>query len=140
VKVNSNLSVPGHPNIFVIGDTASASQDGKPLPGVAPVAMQEGRYVASLIANAVAGKEDQSAFHYVNKGNLATIGRFYGIVDIAGFRLAGFLAWVMWLVVHIYYLIGFRNRFMVLFQWALSYLLLKRSARLIVSQDSPHLE
>jgi len=140
VKVTSDLSLPGHPNIFVIGDTATVNQDGKPLPGVAPVAMQEGRYVASLIADLVAGKEHQQPFHYVNKGNLATIGRFFGIVDVAGFRLAGFLAWVIWLVVHIYYLIGFRNRFMVLFQWALSYLLFQRSARLIAFEDTSRLE
>ena len=140
VKVTGDLSLPGHPNIFVIGDTASANQDGKPLPGVAPVAMQEGRYVASLIADLVAGKEHQQTFHYVNKGNLATIGRFFGIVDVAGFRLAGFLAWLIWLVVHIYYLIGFRNRFMVLFQWALSYVLFQRSARLIAFEDTSRLE
>jgi len=134
-KVNSDLSVQGHPNIFVIGDTASASQNGKPLPGVAPVAMQEGRYVASVIADAVAGKEHQQPFHYVSKGNLATVGRFFGIVDVGKVRLAGFLAWVIWLVVHIYYLIGFRNRFMVMFQWGLSYLLFQRGARLIAFND-----
>lgn len=140
VRVNSDLSVPGHPNIFVIGDTASASQDGKPLPGVAPVAMQAGRYVASVIADVVAGKEHQQPFHYVNKGNLATVGRFFGIVDVGKVRLAGFLAWIIWLVVHIYYLIGFRNRFMVMFQWGLSYLLFQRSARLIAFEDYSRLE
>ena len=139
-RVNGDLSVPGHPNIFVIGDTASASQNGKPLPGVAPVAMQEGRYVASVIADAVAGQEHQQPFHYVDKGNLATVGRFFGIIDIGKVRLAGFLAWVIWLVVHIYYLIGFRNRFMVMFQWGLSYLLFQRSARLIAFEDYSRLE
>ena len=139
-RVNGDLSVPGHPNIFVIGDTASTSQNGKPLPGVAPVAMQEGRYVASVIADAVAGQEHQQPFHYVDKGNLATIGRFFGIIDIGKVRLAGFLAWVIWLVVHIYYLIGFRNRFMVMFQWGLSYLLFQRSARLIAFEDYSRLE
>jgi NADH dehydrogenase len=140
VKVNPDLSVSGHPNIFVIGDTASVTENGKPLPGIAPVAMQEGRYVASLIADIVAGKAHPQPFHYVNKGNLATIGRFFGIVDVAGFQMAGLLAWVFWLVVHIYYLIGFRNRFMVMFQWALSYLLFQRSARLIVFEDFSRLE
>ena len=139
-RVNGDLSVPGHPNIFVIGDTASASQNGKPLPGVAPVAMQEGRYVASVIADAVAGQEHQQPFHYVDKGNLATVGRFFGIIDIGKVRLAGFLAWVIWLVVHIYYLIGFRNRFLVMFQWGLSYLLFQRSARLIAFEDYSRLE
>ena len=139
-RVNGDLSVPGHQNIFVIGDTASASQNGKPLPGVAPVALQEGRYVASVIADAVAGQEHQQPFHYVDKGNLATVGRFFGIIDIGKVRLAGFLAWVIWLVVHIYYLIGFRNRFMVMFQWGLSYLLFQRSARLIAFEDYSRLE
>lgn len=140
VKVTSDLSVPGHPNIFVIGDTASVNQDGKSLPGVAPVAMQEGHYVASLIADTVAGKEHRQAFHYLNKGNMATVGRFYGILEVGKVRLAGFLAWLIWLVVHIYYLIGFRNRFVVIFQWALSYLLFQRSARLIVLEDISRLE
>ncbi len=140
VKVNHDLSVPNHPNVYVIGDTASANQNGKPLPGIAPVAMQEGRYVAAVIADVVAGKAHKQPFHYVNKGNLATVGRFFGIVDVAGFQLAGFLAWMIWLVVHIYYLIGFRNRLMVMFQWTLSYLLFQCSARLIAFEDRPRLE
>jgi NADH:ubiquinone reductase (H+-translocating) len=139
VKVNEALSVPGHPNVFVIGDTASLTEGGKPLPGVAPVAMQEGRYVAALISAAVAGKAFRRPFHYVNKGNLATVGRFFGIVDVAGVRLAGLFAWLVWLVVHIYYLIGFRNRIAVMSRWVLSYLLFKRSARLIVFEDMSRL-
>lgn len=135
VKVESDLSVPGHPNIFVIGDTASVIQDGKPLPGVASVAMQEGRYVASRITDAVAGKGQRRAFHYVNKGNLATVGRFFGIIEFGKLRFTGFLAWIIWLVVHIYYLIGFRNRLAVMFRWALSYFLFQRSARLIAFGD-----
>ena len=131
VKVTSDLSVPGHPNVFVIGDTASATQDGKPLPGVAPVAMQAGRYVAAVIAQRVAGKELNKPFHYRDKGNLATVGRAYAIVDIGKIRLTGFVAWVTWLVVHIYYLIGFRNRFVALFQWAWTYFTYARGARLI---------
>ena len=133
VKVLENLTVPNHANVFVIGDTATVMQGDKLLPGVAPVAMQQGRYVASLIAQRVAGKkqEQERPFHYFNKGNLATIGRSYGIIEIGKFRLAGFLAWVMWLTIHIYYLIGFRNRLLVMFQWAWAYLTFQRGARLI---------
>jgi NADH:quinone reductase (non-electrogenic) len=135
VKVTSDLSVPGHPNVFVIGDTASATQDGKPLPGVAPVAMQGGRYVASVIAHQVMGKQPDKPFHYRDKGNLATVGRSYAIVDAGKIRLTGFIAWVIWLVVHIYYLIGFRNRLVALFQWAWTYLTYSRSARLITFEN-----
>lgn len=155
VKVAPDLSLPGHPNIFVIGDTASIMQDGKPLPGVAPVAMQAGRYVASLIAQRVASDKlsgrnvaqpeqvnqpvqpDQHApFHYHSKGNLATVGRSYAIVQMGRLRLTGLLAWLMWLVVHIYYLIGFRNRFVALFQWAWTYFTYSRGARLITFDHS----
>ncbi len=135
VKVNEDLSVPGHPNVFVIGDTASATQDGKALPGVAPVAMQAGRYVARLVAHRVRGKELHEPFHYLDKGNLATVGRSYAIVDIGKIRLTGLIAWVMWLVVHIYYLIGFRNRFITLFQWAWTYFTYSRGARLITFEN-----
>ncbi len=149
VKVAPDLSLPGHPNIFVIGDTASVMQDGKPLPGVAPVAMQAGRYVASVISNCVAdtGHHDvkkespeqpkkPEPFRYRNKGNLATIGRSYAIVEIGKLRLTGLLAWVMWLVIHIYYLIGFRNRLVALFQWAWTYFTYSRNARLITFERS----
>ncbi|HVB21750.1 MAG TPA: NAD(P)/FAD-dependent oxidoreductase [Ktedonobacteraceae bacterium] len=141
VKVTNILSLPEHPNVFVIGDTASVAQDGKLLPGVAPVAMQEGRYVASLIAQKVAGKDDKdnvSPFHYHDKGNLATVGRSFGIVDIGRFRFSGFLAWVTWLFIHIFYLIGFRNRFLVMFQWAWAYLTFQRGARLITFETHPN--
>jgi NADH:quinone reductase (non-electrogenic) len=150
VKVASDLSLLDHPNVFVIGDTASMIQDGKPLPGVAPVAMQEGRYVGSLIAQKVAsntGNADKAnttekttmpGFHYHDKGSLATVGRSFGIVDIGRFRLYGFFAWVMWLVIHIFYLIGFRNRFLVMFQWAWAYLTFQRGARLITFDANPN--
>jgi NADH dehydrogenase len=140
VKVNPDLSVPGHPNIFVIGDTSTVNQeDGKPVPGVAPAAMQEGEYVADLIADRAAGKDHEQAFQYVNKGNMATIGRFSGIVDVGNMQFGGFVGWVLWLLVHIYYLIGFRNRFMVMFQWVISYLLFQRGARLISFEDKARL-
>jgi NADH dehydrogenase len=131
VKVLSDLSVPEHPNVFVIGDTASVTQDGKQLPGVAPVAMQEGDYVAAVIAHRVVGKKLVHPFRYRNKGNLATIGRSYGIADLGWLRFGGFVGWILWLAVHIFFLIGFRNRFIVLFQWAWAYITFQRGARLI---------
>ncbi len=132
VKVQTDLTIPGHSNVFVIGDTASVFQDGKPLPGVAPVAMQEGVYVGSAIASFVAGQEKRQPFHYRSKGNLATVGRAYGIADFGLLRLTGFVGWAFWLAVHIFFLIGFRNRFLVLFQWAWAYLTFQRGARLII--------
>jgi NADH dehydrogenase len=135
VKVADDLSVPGHPNIFVIGDTASVQQQGKPIPGVAPAAIQEGSYVASVITRHVTDQEQGKAFHYTNKGNLATVGRSYAIVDIGPFRLTGLIAWVMWLIVHIYFLVGFRNRFIAIFQWAWTYFTFARGARLIISGE-----
>ena len=135
VKVASDLSVPGHPNVFVIGDTASVMQAGKPLPGVAPVAMQAGRYVASVITHRVEGKELNKSFHYLDKGNLATVGRSYAIVDIAKLRLTGLIAWLIWLAVHIYFLVGFRNRLVAILQWAWTYFTYARGARLITFEN-----
>lgn len=131
VKVDEHLALPEHPNVFVIGDTASVIQNGKPLPGVAPVAMQEGRYVAKYIQANVTHKGQPVTFHYVNKGNLATVGRSFGIADFGFIRLYGFLGWILWLAVHIVFLIGFRNRALVMFQWAWAYLTFQRGARLI---------
>jgi NADH:quinone reductase (non-electrogenic) len=135
VKVSSDLSVPGYANVFVIGDTASFMQDGKPLPGVAPVALQAGRYVASVITHRVEGKELNKPFHYRDKGNLATVGRSYAIVDIGKIRLTGLIAWLMWLAVHIYFLVGFRNRLVAIFQWAWTYFTYSRGARLITFEN-----
>lgn len=135
VKVSSDLSVPGHPNVFVIGDTASAMQNGKALPGVAQVAIQGGRYVASVISHRTEGQELNKPFHYRDKGNLATVGRSYAIVDIAKFRLTGFFAWLLWLAVHIYFLVGFRNRLVAIFQWAWTYFTYSRGARLITFEN-----
>ena len=136
VKVVSDLSVPQYPNIFVIGDTAALMQGGKPLPGVAPVAMQEGRYVASVIRAHVSSEEYTSPFHYINKGNLATVGRSSGIADFGRLHISGFAGWILWLAVHIVFLIGFRNRFVVLFQWAWAYITFQRGARLITFDAS----
>jgi len=135
VKVGSDVSVPDHPNIFVLGDTSSFTQDGKPLPGVAQVAIQQGHYVASVIADKVAGKPHPETFRYVDKGNMAVIGRFYGIVAIGKLRFGGVLAWFMWLVLHLMFLIGFRNRVVVAFQWLMYFTTFRRGARLITFQE-----
>ncbi|HYX51749.1 MAG TPA: FAD-dependent oxidoreductase, partial [Ktedonobacteraceae bacterium] len=135
VKVLDDLSIPEHPNVFVIGDTASFMQNGKPLPGVAQVAMQGGHYVASIISHRVKGKELNKPFVYRDKGNLATVGRSFAIVDIGNIRLTGFIAWLMWLAVHIYFLVGFRNRLVAIFQWAWTYFTYSRGARLITFEN-----
>jgi len=136
VKVGSDVTVPGHPNIFVLGDTASFTQDGKPLAGVAQVAMQQGRYVASVIADRIAGKAHTQPFRYVDKGSMATVGRFYGIVEAGKFRTAGVVGWFLWLVLHLMFLIGFRNRLVVGFQWLVFYTTFQRGARLITFEDT----
>jgi NADH dehydrogenase FAD-containing subunit len=127
-------------DVFVIGDTASRSQDGKPLPGVAPVAMQDGRYVARVITRRVMGKPPEPPFRYRDRGNLATVGRAFGIMERGRLHLWGRLARVLWLSVHIFYLIGFRTRVLVMIQWAWAYLTRQRSARLITcnpARDRP---
>jgi NADH dehydrogenase len=139
VKVQSDLSVPGHPNVFVIGDTACAKQRGKRLPGLSPVAMQEGRYVAKVMAGRIAGKAQRRPFYYVDKGTLATIGRSFAVVDIGPIHFTGLLAWLTWIAVHIFYLIGFRNRFLVLLQYAWAYVTFQPGARIILPEDSTSL-
>lgn len=135
VIVEPDLTVKGHPRIFVAGDQACfLHQSGKPLPGTAPVAMQQGKYLARTIRREVAGKL-RKPFHFVDKGQMATIGRSRAVVEIGRFKLAGFFAWVMWLAVHIYFLTGFRNRLLVVLQWAWSYLTFRRGARLIVNKE-----
>jgi len=138
VKVGSDVAVPEHPNIFVIGDTASFTQDGKPLPGVAQVAIQQGHYVASLIADRAAGKPHPDVFHYIDKGSMAVVGRFYGIVSIGKFRIAGLVGWFLWLVLHLMYLIGFRNRLVVGFQWLVYFTTFNRGARLITFDNTKY--
>ena len=131
VLVNPDLSVPGHPEIFVIGDLASLKDArGRPLPGVAQVAMQQGAWAAANILRAIEGKPAR-AFRYRDLGNMATIGRNSAVADIRGLRLTGFVAWLAWALVHIMNLIGFRNRVLVGLQWLWSYLTLQRGARLI---------
>lgn len=136
VKVQSDLTVPGHSNIFVIGDTALVEQNGKHLPGLAPVAMQEADYVASVVAGRVAGKTHLQPFHYVDKGTLATVGRGFGIVDIGPLRFAGLFAWLTWLFVHILFLIGVRNRILVFLQYAWTYFTFQRGTRVILPGDT----
>jgi len=130
VKVNDDLSVPGHPDVFVIGDTAAVMQDGSLLPGVAPVAKQQGEYVARLLVARSRGK-DTGAFRYRDFGILATIGRKRAVAQFGKLRISGFLAWLLWSVAHIYFLIGFRNRFIVALNWAWSYMTFERGSRLI---------
>lgn len=131
VLVEPDLSVPGHPEVFVIGDLAAfLHQTGKLLPGVAPVAIQQGRHAARNILRAFRG-ELSLPFRYAEKGSLATIGRAAAVADFGWIKLSGFLAWIVWLCVHIFFLIGFRNRFVVLFEWAWAYLTFQRAARLI---------
>jgi len=131
VAVNPDLSLPGHPEVFVIGDLATLKdENGKMLPGVAPVAMQEGKATAHNIAADLRG-EPRKNFHYFNKGNLATIGRAAAVAEFGKIHISGFLAWLAWLFVHVFFLIGFRNRIIVLVQWAWSYFTYERGARLI---------
>jgi NADH dehydrogenase len=131
VIVNPDLSVPGNPAVFVAGDLASFShQTGKPLPGVAQVAKQEGAHAAANIGRLIAGQPTRP-FHYYDPGNMATIGRNAAIADFGFLRVSGYLGWLLWLFVHIAFLIGFRNRVSVMLQWAAAYLTYQRSVRLI---------
>ena len=131
VIVEPDLSVPGHPGVFVAGDLASFThQTGKPLPGVAQVAKQEGRHAAANVARLIAG-DKTTPFRYIDPGNMATIGRNNAIADFGFLRVSGYLGWLIWLFVHILFLIGFRNRLSVMLQWAAAYLTYQRSVRLI---------
>jgi len=132
IEVNPDLTVPGHPEIFAIGDTALMFDAvGKPLPGVAPVAKQQGRYVGNLIKTRLRGIERIEPFSYRNYGNLATIGRKAAVIDFGWIRLRGFVAWLIWMVAHVYFLIGFRNRIVVALNWLWAYFTFQRGARLI---------
>jgi NADH dehydrogenase len=136
VIVNPDLSVPGHPAVFVAGDLASFShQTGTPLPGVAQVAKQEGAHAAANIGRLIAGQPARP-FHYFDPGNMATIGRHAAIADFGFLRVSGYLGWLLWLFIHILFLIGFRNRMSVMLQWAAAYLTYQRSVRLITRDPS----
>ncbi len=135
VRVAADMSLPGRPEVFVIGDMASYPyQNGRPLPGLAPVAMQQGSFVARLITRRLRG-EPPPAFRYVDRGMMATIGRSRAVAEMGRLRFDGWLAWSAWLFIHILYLIAFENRILVLFQWAWNYFTRNRSARLITGEE-----
>jgi NADH dehydrogenase len=136
VLVNPDLSIPGHPEVFVIGDLAALKDEhGQLVPGVAPAAIQQGKATARNIARDLQG-ETRKNFHYVNKGSLATIGRAAAIAQFGKIHISGFIAWLSWLFVHIFFLIGFRNRVLVLIQWAWSYFTYERGAQLITGDQT----
>ena len=146
ILVNADLSVPGHPEIFAIGDTAHVVAESRNLlgikskqpmtmPGVAQPAIQEGQYVARLIRRRVAGKPDPAPFWYWDKGDLAIVGRTYALADLRFVRFAGFLAWIVWAVVHIYFLIGFANRLFVVLGWGVAFLTKQRQVRVFPGQE-----
>ncbi len=135
VIVNDDLSVPGHPEILVLGDTALVmSADGQPVPGVAAAAKQMGRYAARLIKARLAGQPTTKPFRYIDYGNLATIGRKAAVADFGRFRLSGLLAWLLWTFAHLWFLVGFRNRIVVFLDWAWAYATFDRGARLITER------
>lgn len=138
VAVNPDLTLPEHPEVFVIGDLAALKDEkGNPLPGVAPVALQQGRFVAKTIAADLhLPKRARKNFHYLDKGSLATIGRAAAIAQLGKLHISGYFAWLAWLFIHIFFLIGFRNRLIVLIQWAWSYITYERGARLITGSTS----
>jgi NADH:ubiquinone reductase (H+-translocating) len=136
VEVRPDLSIPGHPEVFVIGDLATLQdENGKQLPGVAPVAIQEGQFVAKSIRGDLSGKP-RHPFKYWDKGSLATIGRAAAVAQFGRIHISGFLAWLSWLFVHIFFLIGFQNRILVFIQWAWSYVTYERGARLITGSNT----
>ncbi|MEO8128484.1 MAG: FAD-dependent oxidoreductase, partial [Bryobacteraceae bacterium] len=137
IMVSSDCTIPGHPEVFVIGDLANfRDADGKSLPGVAPTAMQGGSYVARAIKSRLEGKAVKP-FQYLNKGNLAVIGRAAAVAEIAGFKFSGVVAWLLWLFVHLMYLVNFQNRILVFIRWGFSYLTYNRGARLITGSREP---
>jgi NADH dehydrogenase len=135
VRVQPDLTVPGHSEVFVLGDLAAVEQpNGKPVPGVAPAAIQMGQFAASTILGDFRG-EARKVFRYVDKGNLATIGRKSAIAEIAGMKLTGPIAWLAWLFIHILFLVGFSNRVQVVWEWFWAYVTFQRGARLITGQS-----
>jgi NADH dehydrogenase len=132
IKVNADLTIPGYPDVFLVGDLAHAlDKDGKPLPGVAQVAIQGGAFAANTIRARIAGEKAPAEFHYFNKGDMAVIGRAAAVANIFGFHLSGLLAWLTWLFIHLIYIVEFQSRIMVFIQWGFEYLTFSRGARLI---------
>ena len=137
VKVQPDLTVPGHPEILVVGDTASVQQDGKPLPGVAQVAMQGGRYAGRLIARRLSGKSAPPPFRYFDKGNMAVVGKGFAIMQSGKIHLSGFFAWLAWALIHIQFLATANLRISVFVQWVWTFLTGQRGSRLIVNHHAP---
>lgn len=136
VLVTPELAVPGHAEVFVVGDLASVTRpDGKPVPGIAPAAKQMGRYVADAILERIRGRAAPGPFRYRDDGTLATIGRMAAVAQFGKVKLSGVLAWWVWLVAHVYFLIGFRNRLVVLLDWAWSYWTYQRHARIVTGSE-----
>jgi NADH dehydrogenase FAD-containing subunit len=133
VKIQRDLTVPGHPEIFVVGDTASLLKDGKPLPGVAQVALQQGRYAGKVIRRSAEGKPALPPFHYFDKGNMAVVGKGFAVVESGKFHLTGFLAWLAWAGIHIQFLATTNLRISVFVQWVWTFLTGERGSRLIVN-------
>jgi len=132
IKVNPDLTIPNYPDIFVVGDLAFATKpNGKPLPGVAQVAMQGGAYAAETITKRVQGEQPNKPFHYFDKGDIAVIGRAAAVANVFGVHLSGFFAWLVWLFVHLMYIVRFQSRIVVLIQWGFEYITFSRGARLI---------
>jgi NADH:ubiquinone reductase (H+-translocating) len=137
VRVEPDLSLPGDPDVFVIGDTAAVPwAHGRNVPGIAPAAKQEGSYVANLLLRRLGGKPAPRSFRYRHQGDLATIGRKSAVINMSGLRLSGWLAWLLWGAVHIFFLIGFRNRTMVAVNWLWAYWTHERGAELITDAGS----
>jgi len=135
IKVNADLSLPNYPEIFICGDITNFEQNGTPLPGIAPVAMQQGKHAAKQILNDLKNKK-REPFKYFDKGQLATIGKSKAIAEIKNIKLSGFIAWFTWIFVHILYLTGFKNRLFVMLQWGWSYFTFKKGARLIIDNEN----
>ena len=135
VRVDPNLTIPGHPEILITGDLAHVENNGKEVPGVAPAAMQQGRYAARLIAARLRGQRDQP-FHYHDKGSLATIGRNHAVAAIGRLNISGYPAWLLWLFIHLLYIVEFESRVLIAIQWAFAYFTFNRGARLITKPSA----
>ena len=140
VKIQPDVTVPGHPEIFVVGDTASLQKDGEPLPGVAQVALQQGRYAGKLIRRRVEGKPALPPFRYFDKGNMAVVGKGFAVLESGKFHLTGFLAWLAWAGIHIQFLATTNLRISVFVQWMWTFLTGQRGSRLIVNHRAAESE
>jgi NADH dehydrogenase len=132
VRVAADLSIPNYPTLFVVGDMAHLEQEGRPLPGLAPVAMQQGVHAARQIRRWLLEGQPTQPFRYADRGTMATIGRAAAVADLRRIHVSGFMAWLIWLFIHLMYLVGFRNRLIVFVQWAWNYFTFRRGERLIV--------